>query len=139
MIDWENSHTDSYERHLRDIVLRQHSVAGPWLVVGLVMALAFFLSYLVYSNLLLPVIGPMSPETSWRTMTETAPATTVSLPAEVDFFPLFRRGKATTSVPESRAKNALLGGYGPALLPGRFAVTAHDMPDADSDMAVLPR
>jgi hypothetical protein len=122
----ETGETDFYEEHLRDIVLKQQSTIGPWVVTGLGVTLVLFLSYLVYSNLRLPSADPLWSERSLRKLAESAPARTVFLPEHVRTLPRRPSGPAMTSVPQSRATNALLGGEGPALLPGRIAVTAHD-------------
>ena len=128
MIYRERCNTDLYEEHLRDIVLRRHSAIGPWLVMGLGVMLVLFLSYLVYSNVLRPSQVAPSPERSLRMITDTAPATTVTALDDSSFslHPSWR--PAATSVPQSRATNALVGGEGPALLPVGLAVTVRDLP-----------
>jgi len=106
-------------------------------VTGLGVTLVLFLSYLVYSNLLLPSVDPLSLERSLRKLAESAPAMTVFLPEHVSAFPLHPSGPAMTSVPQSRATNALLGGEGPALLPGRIAMTAHDTMQLDPSTTAI--
>ena len=124
----EKGTTDLYEEHLRDIVLRRHAAYGPWLVMGLGVALTFFLSYLVYKNVFVPSTATPSPERSLRMMTESAPATTIVVPSHISPLPLRPWEATVTSVPQSRATHALLGGEGPALLPGRMAVTVETQP-----------
>ena len=128
MIYRERYNTDLYEEHLRDIDLRRHSAIGPWLVMGLGVMLALFLSYLVYSNVLRPSQVVPSPERSLRMITDIAPATTVTASDDPSFSlrPSWRPD--VTSVPQSRATNALVGGEGPALLPVGLAVTVRDLP-----------
>jgi hypothetical protein len=135
----EKGHTDLYEEHLRDIVLRRHSAFGPWLVMGLGVVLTCFLSYLVYNNLVLYSAGTPSPERSLRMMTESAPATTVLVPSHISPPPLRARAITVTSVPQSRATHALLGGEGPALLPGRMAVTVPDAAERHPIATAIPR
>lgn len=101
----EKGDTDLNADHLRDIVLKRHSPLGPWLVMGLVTILVLFLSYLVYSNIVQPVTIVSSPEHP----------TSDSVPP---WMPV------ATSVPQSRATHALVGGKGPALLPASLSVTS---------------
>ncbi len=110
---WE---PDVYEGHLRDIALRRHSALGPWLVVGLGVALLLFVSYLVYANVLAPTVAVPSPERDLRRVVVVVPpsrAVSRLLPADATVSP--RWGAEVTRVPQSRATNALLGGAGPAL------------------------
>jgi hypothetical protein len=135
----ERCDTDLYSEHPGNIVLSRHSVIGPWLVMGLGVTLALFLFYLIYSNLLLTTLEPSSPERSLRMLAESASATTISFADHRDLLHQHQWGPATTSVPRSRATNALLGGEGPALLPGSLAVNTHDMLDVRSGAAAIPR
>ncbi len=115
----------SYEEPIRDIVLRRPSVLGPWLVRGLGVTLACFLSYLVYANVLTPTVPSPSPERSLRLLTKSAPSVTLLPLKRVRPRLSFLWGPAITSVPQSRVANALLGGDGPASFPGSIAVTAY--------------
>jgi hypothetical protein len=135
----ERCDADLYSEHPGNIVLSRHSTIGPWLVMGLGVTLALFLSYLVCSNLLLTTLEPPSPERSLRIIAESAPATTVSLADHGDLFHQYQWGPATTSVPRSRATNALLGGEGPALLPGSLAVNTRDTLEVSPGAAAIPR
>ncbi len=129
MIYRERSDADVYEDHLRDIVLKRHSPVGPWLVMGLGAALVLFLFYLVFSNVIRPAPVAASHERSLRMMTETPsllptmaapdrPASALAMPWR----------PAATSVPQSRATNALVGGAGPALLPAILSVPQRSLP-----------
>src|SRR5215470_13781945 len=51
---WEMGDADLDDHCRRDFVLKQPSTVGPWIALGLGVALVAFLSYLVYANLLLP-------------------------------------------------------------------------------------
>ena len=99
-----------YEKQLRDIVLSRRSALGPWLVTGLGITLALFLSYLVYANVLTPVAPVASPERSLRLLTNATPAAATPQLAPTSPLPAPIWGPAMTSVPQSRATDALLGG-----------------------------
>ena len=130
MIYRETGNTALCEESIRDIVLSRRSVLGPWLVMGLGVILALLLSYLVYANLLTPAVPSPSPERSLRLLTKSAPTAPPPQFERVYPRPSFIWGPAVTSVPQSRAADALLGGDGPALFPGTLAVTVHQSFDA---------
>ena len=111
----EKSDTDLYGEHIRDIVLERHSALGPWLVMGLLTVLTLFLCYLIYSNVLRPTTVASSPERSLRMMNEGA-LTTTSTPDPSTSALVPPWTPVATSVPQSRATHALVGGEGPALL-----------------------
>lgn len=120
----EKSDTDLYAEHLRDIVLKRHSALGPWLVMGLVTMLILFLSYLVYSNVLRSTTVVSSPERSLRLMADGTLMTTTTIPDRPTSALVPPWTPAATSVPQSRATHALVGGEGPALLPASLSVTS---------------
>ena len=122
MIYRERSDGDRYEDHLRDIVLKRHSAVGPWLVMGLGATLALFLFYLVFSNIVRPAPVAASHERSLRMMTETPPLPTMATPDRPVSDLTMPWHADATSVPQSRANNALVGGEGPALLPASLSV-----------------
>ncbi|MCZ6876375.1 MAG: hypothetical protein O7G88_23075 [bacterium] len=126
MIYRERSDAELYDDHLRDIVLKRHSPVGPWLVMGLGAALALFLCYLVFSNIIRPAPVAASHERSLRMMTETPslPRATPDWPAAL----AMPWRSAATSVPQSRATNALVGGEGPALLPTSLSMIQRARP-----------
>ena len=102
----EKSGTELYADHGRDIVLKRHSAFGPWLVIGLMTVLTLFLAYLIYSNVI-------------------RPGTVLSSPDQPPSAPVPPWAPVATSVPQSRATHALVGGKGPAILPARLSVTSH--------------
>ena len=120
----EKSDTDLYAEHLRDIVLKRHSTLGPWLVLGLVTTLTLFLAYLVYSNVLRATTVVASPERSLRMMDDGVLKTTTTLPDQSTSALVPPWTPAATSVPQSRATHALVGGEGPALLPASLSATS---------------
>ncbi|MGQ4809523.1 hypothetical protein NKDENANG_02940 [Candidatus Entotheonellaceae bacterium PAL068K] len=130
MVYREMDDTALYEESIRDIVLSRRSVLGPWLVMGLGVVLALLLSYLLYANLLTPAALSSSSEQSLRQLTKFVP--TAPLPQFERVYPRPAPiwGPAVTSIPQSRAADALLGGDGPALFPGTMAVTVHQSFDA---------
>ena len=114
---WETYDTNLDEQYHRDFVLKQPSTVGPWVALGLGIALLTFLGSLVYINLLLPPASAVSPERVLRPEAEfLSPG---SHPKRTSQRSLERRKPAITVVPQGRAPNALLGGQGPALLPER--------------------
>jgi hypothetical protein len=113
---WETSDTHLDEQYHRDFVLKQPSTVGPWVALGLGVALLAFLGSLVYMNLLLPPSASVSPERTLRPEAEFVSSR--SYPKRTSQR-LDRRKPAITVVPQGRAPNALLGGQGPALPPER--------------------
>jgi hypothetical protein len=113
---WETSDTHLDEQYHRNFVLKQPSTVGPWVALGLGVALLAFLGSLVYMNLLLPPSAPVSPERTLRPEAEFVSSR--SYPKRTSQR-LDRRKPAITVVPQGRAPNALLGGQGPALPPER--------------------
>jgi len=105
----ETNDADLYAEHLRDIVLERHSALGPWLAMGLLIMLTLFLSYLIYSNVIRPATVASSPELSLQSTSTLVPPW----------------APAATSVPQSRATHALVGGEGPALLSADVSALAH--------------
>src|SRR5215470_13708054 len=63
---WETYDTNLDEQYRRNFVLKQPSTVGPWVALGLGVALLAFLGSLVYVNLLLPPSASVSPERSLR-------------------------------------------------------------------------
>ena len=112
---WETSDTHLDEQYHRDFVLKQPSTVGPWVALGLGVALLAFLGSLVYMNLLLPPSASVSPERVLRPEAEFV--LSGSYPKRPSQRSLERRKPAITIVPQGRAPNALLGGQGPALPP----------------------
>ena len=120
---WETSDTHLGEQNQRDFVLKQPSTVGPWVALGLGIALLTFLGSLVYMNLLLPPSVSVSPERALRPEAEfVSPG---SHPKRTSQRSLERRKPAITVVPQGRAPNALLGGQGPALSPERSVQETH--------------
>src|SRR5262245_15709879 len=114
---WEAYDTNLDEQAHRDFVLKQPSTVGPWVALGLGVALLAFLGSLVYMNLLLPPSASVSPERALRPEAEFVPPG--SHPKRTSQRSLERRKPAITVVPQGQALNALLGGQGPALPPER--------------------
>jgi hypothetical protein len=114
---WETSDTNLDEQYQRDFVLKQPSTVGPWVALGLGVALLAFLGSLVYMNLLLPPSSSVSLERALRPEAEfVSPGSHSRRTSQRS---LERRKPAITVVPQGRAPNALLGGQGPALPPER--------------------
>jgi hypothetical protein len=112
---WETSDTNLDEQYHRDFVLKQPSTVGPWVALGLAVALLAFLGSLVYINFLLPPSASVSPERALRPEAEfVLPGPYLKRTSQRS---LERRKPAITVVPQGRAPNALLGGQGPALPP----------------------
>src|SRR5262252_3185784 len=109
---WETSDTHLDEQNQRDFVLKQPSTVGPWVALGLGVALLTFLGSLVYMNLLLPSSTSVAPE---RALHPEAEFVSSGLQLKrTSQRSLERRKPAFTVVPQGRAPNALLGGQGPA-------------------------
>jgi hypothetical protein len=117
---WEMGDANLDDHCRRDFVLKQPSTVGPWMALGLGMALVAFLGYLVYVNLLLPPYASGSAEYVLRP--EGAFTAHISRAKRIAQRPLGRRQSTITVVPQGRAANALVGGQGPAL-PLEHAVT----------------
>ena len=122
MPSWETSDTNLDEQYHRDFVLKQPSTVGPWVALGLGVALLAFLGSLVYMNLLLPPSASVSPERTLRPEAEFVSSR--SYPKRTSQR-LDRRKPAITVVPQGGAPNALLGGQGPALPPERGVQVGH--------------
>jgi len=119
---WETYDTHLDEQYHRNFVLKQPSTVGPWVALGLGVALLTFLGSLVYMNLLLPPASAVSPERILRPEVEfVSPG---SHPKRTGQRSLERRKPAITVVPQGQALNALLGGQGPALPPERGVQTS---------------
>ena len=117
MPSWETYDPNLDEQYRRDFVLKQPSTVGPWVALGLGVALVAFLGSLVYMNLLLPPSAAVSPERALRPEAEfVSPGSHAKRSSQRL---LERRKPAITVVPQGRAPNALLGGQGPALPPER--------------------
>jgi len=117
---WEMDDANLDTHYRRDFVLKQPSTVGPWMALGLGMALVAFLGYLLYINLLLPPSASGSAEYALRPEGPfTSPASRAKRTAQR---PLGRRQSTVTVIPQGRAANALVGGQGPAL-PLEQAVT----------------
>jgi len=114
---WETYDPNLDEQYHRDFVLKQPSTVGPWVALGLGVALLAFLGSLVYMNLFLPPAASFSPERTLRPEAEFVSPR--AYPKRASQRSLDRRKPATTVVPQGRAPNALLGGQGPALSPER--------------------
>ena len=113
MPSWETSDTNLDDQYHRDFVLKQPSTVGPWVALGLGVALLAFLGSLVYMNLLLPPSASVSLERTLRPEAEfVSPRSYAKRTSQRS---LDRRKPAITVVPQGRAPNALLGGQGPAL------------------------
>ena len=126
------------ERH-HNIVLRQRPALGPWLVTSLGIVLVLFLAYLLYSNMLVPPVAMPSPERSLRVIAATAVTAGVPPPASANRSHASQPGPAITVIPHSRATNALLGGQGPAALPGHGETTPLGATDMHTSAVVTPR
>jgi len=110
---WEMGDANLDDHCRRDFVLKQPSTIGPWMALGLGVALVAFLGYLVYVNLLLPSSASSLAEYALRP--EGALTSHVSRAKRMAQRPLGRRQPMITVVPQGRAANALVGGQGPAL------------------------
>jgi hypothetical protein len=113
----ERCDVDLYEERYHDVVLQQRSTLGVWVVLSLGTTLIVVVSYLLYINLRVPVASSPSIERSLHILATPVPAPMLSLPALTSLSKSTRRNQTVTSIPQSRAANALLGGQGPALLP----------------------
>jgi hypothetical protein len=110
---WEMCDANLDDQYRRDFILKQPSMVGPWVALGLGVTLAAFLSYLVYVNVLISLPAAGSPEPLLRL--EVASTARVSRAKRTAQRPLGKRQPTATLVPQGRAANALLGGQGPAL------------------------
>lgn len=120
----------------RNIALQQSAMLGPWLVISLGVTLMFFLIYLLYSSFFAPVQPMLASEHSLRLMTDTV------MRPEREFLhvmPLRSFGTAITAIPHSRAANALLGGQGPALLPGSGGPASREAMEIPMSITGAPR
>jgi hypothetical protein len=99
-----------------DVKLQQHSVFGPWIVLGLCAMSAVMLIYLIYANVLFPPAPPTSLEHSLRIMDvpPSARSTQRTPPSLVTSEPAPASKKAQA---QNRTPYALLGGQGPAAPP----------------------
>jgi hypothetical protein len=113
----EQCDVELYEERYHDVVLQQRSTLGVWVVLGLGATLIVVVFYLLYTNTRAPVTSSPSIERSLHILATPVPAPMLSLPALTSSSTSKRRNQAVTSIPQSRAANALLGGQGPALLP----------------------
>jgi hypothetical protein len=113
----ERGDVDLYEERYHDVVLQQRSTLGVWVVLSLGATLIMVVSYLLYTTMQVPVVSDPSIERSLHILATPVPAPMLSLPALTSASNSKRRDQAVTSIPQSRAANALLGGQGPALLP----------------------
>lgn len=115
--------SDFYEERYHDVVLKQRSMLGFWVVMSLGAMLVVFGAYLVYVNMIAPATSLPSLESSLHVIAAPVPASTFSLSALNNPPNFNRRDLAITVIPQSRAANALLGGQGPALLPSNGLAT----------------
>lgn len=128
-----------YEQQYQNMALKQPTRLGPWLVMSLGTTLVGFLVYLVSSNLHAPIPPQPSPEHAPHSITDTATLTGVPYADALGSLQLRLPGAAITAVPHSRSANALLGGQGPALLPGSGTVAPGEVLGVPLSMAVVPR
>jgi hypothetical protein len=128
-----------YEQQCQNMALKQPTRLGPWLVMSLGTTLIGFLVYLVYSNLHAPIPPQPLPEQALHSSTDTATLTGVPYADALSPLQLRLPGAAITAVPHSRSANALLGGQGPALLPGSGTVAPREVLGVPLSMAVVPR
>ena len=115
MASWDTYDPQVEEQYQRDFVLKQPSIVGPWVVLGLGVILAIFVTYLVYVNMLLPPSVVVFSERIGHSDT-TVDSTAVRSKRLGRRSGEYRKA-AVTVIPQGRAPNALLGGQGPALPP----------------------
>jgi hypothetical protein len=135
----ETAHDFCDDMRYQNIALKQPTMLGPWLVMSLGTVLVCFLVYLVYSNLLVPVQPKLLSEHSLHITTDTSILTGAPDSDPLSMLQFRHLGTAITAVPHSRAANALLGGQGPALLPGSETVIPRGAMEAPINVAVIPR
>ena len=106
-----------------DFLLKEPSRLSSWLVVSLASLLFGFISYLIYTNANFQTRETVSIERSLRVLNPDLSRFEVS--STNTGTPTSLGSSAITTIPQSRATNTLLGGYGPALLPlGRGTIAS---------------
>jgi hypothetical protein len=110
----ETCDTQLDEQSCRDFVLKQPSIVGPWVTLGLGIIILAFLGSLIYINF----IGPLGPAgTAERALYAEGMSLAPLRSKRTTQRSSERRRTALTLMPQGRALNALLGGQGPASLP----------------------
>jgi hypothetical protein len=135
----ETAHNFCDDMRDQNIALKQATMLGPWLVMSLGTVLVCFLIYLVYSNLLVPIQPKLLSERSSRSTTDTTVLTGAPDSDPLSTLQSRHLGTAITAIPHSRAANALLGGQGPALLPGSETMVPRGAAEPPINVAVVPR
>ena len=136
---WDADPALCEDERYQNIALKQPTILGPWFVMSLWTVLVLFLLYVVYSHWLVSIRPGFSPKHVLRLPIDTTigphtPADERDNPQQ-----LHHSGVAGTTVPHSRADNALLGGQGPALLPGSGTVPLRGTTETSLNVAVVPR
>lgn len=128
----------SHEERHRDITLKQSGALGLWVVLSLGICAIGFLGCLVSVNRFAPSEPyrlSFTPRTPWR---EVSTGVGYVPDAETPVSLLRSGASVTTTIPPSRAANALLGGQGPALLSGSGRVVPRGTTET-SDAVVVAR
>ena len=123
----ETYDTNLDEQSRRDFVLKQPSIAGPWVTLGLGLTVLVFLGALLYVNF---IAVPMSGRASAQTGREEGAALPAAHAKRAMQRAVERRQPTAAVGSQGRMINALLGGQGPALVPenGTRAPTSSSFP-----------
>ena len=126
------------DERYQNIALKQPTMFGPWLVMSLWTALVLFLLYVIYAHWL--VSAPPGFSTKHALHVPVDPTIDPNVPAGGQASPqqFHHPGTTITAVPHSRADNALVGGQGPALLPGSGTMTPRWSAETPLNVAVVP-
>ena len=136
---WDVAPALCEDERYQNIALKQPTILGPWLVMSLWTMLVLFLLYVVYSHWLVSTQPGVSPKQALHVPIDSTAGPNLAPGERGSPQQLPHSSAAGTTVPHSRADNALLGGQGPALLPGSGIIPARGTTDTSLNVAVVPR